>query len=168
VPEAEGGIPRVTDWNRATGMLRPVDQIAMLARRYMYEFGSTRDHLANVALAVRAHANRNPDAVMYERPLTRDEYMDSRWISEPLCIFDNCLESDGALAVVVTPRSGKDGPHPPAYIHAFGQGSRRGRGDDQLPLRDPPCPSWSCANVLWRIRVGPADVDVAPTACSRR
>ena len=46
VPEAPGGIPRVTDWYRAAGMLRPVDQIAMLARRYMHEFGATRDHLA--------------------------------------------------------------------------------------------------------------------------
>ena len=61
VPEAPGGIPRVTDWYRAAGMLRPVDQIAMLARRYMHEFGATRDHLANIALAARAHANRNPN-----------------------------------------------------------------------------------------------------------
>ena len=164
-PEAEGGIPRVTDWNRAAGMLRPVDQIAMLARRYMHEFGATRDHLANVALAVRAHANRNPDAVMYNRPLTRDEYMDSRWISEPLCIFDNCLESDGALAVVVTSaEQAKDGPHPPAYIHAFGQGFA---GEQEVMANyhsaDPMHgPSWSCADVLWRqAEVGPADVDVA-------
>ena len=49
-----------TQWTRPFGLLRPVDEIAMLARRYMHEFGATRDHLANVALAFRKHANRNP------------------------------------------------------------------------------------------------------------
>ena len=39
----------------------PVDEIAMLTRRYMHEYGGTRDHLANVAIAFRKHANRNPD-----------------------------------------------------------------------------------------------------------
>ena len=74
----------------------------MLTRRYMHEYGATRDHLANVALAVRKHANRNPAAMMHDKPLTRDDYMAARWISEPLCLFDNCLESDGACAVVIT------------------------------------------------------------------
>src|SRR5882724_892557 len=45
-------------WSRPFGMLRPVDEIAMLTRRHMHEFGTTRDHLANVALAARKHASR--------------------------------------------------------------------------------------------------------------
>ena len=45
----------------------------MLTRRYMHEFGATRDHLANVALATRKHANRNPGAMMHDKPLTRDD-----------------------------------------------------------------------------------------------
>ena len=48
-------------WTRPFGMLRPVDEIAMLTRRYMHEYGGTRDHLANVALAFRKHAARNPN-----------------------------------------------------------------------------------------------------------
>ena len=84
-----------------TGLLRPVDEIAMLTRRYMHEVGATRDHLANVALAVRRAANRNPRAIMHGKTLSREQYMAARWISEPLCLFDNCLESDGALACVV-------------------------------------------------------------------
>src|SRR5690242_21018414 len=88
--------PRISDawmWSRPFGLLRPVDEVAMLARRYMHEYGGSREHLANVAIAFRKHANRNPDATMYERPLTRDDYMTARWISEPLCLFDNCLET---------------------------------------------------------------------------
>ena len=87
----------------------------MLTRRYMHEYGGTRDHLANVALAFRKHAARNPLSTMGHKPMTRDDYMNARWISEPLCLFDNCLETDGALAVVVTSAErARDLPHPPA------------------------------------------------------
>ena len=40
--------------------------------------------------------------MMHDKPLTVEQYLDARWISEPLCLFDNCLESDGAGAVVIT------------------------------------------------------------------
>ena len=92
----------IGQWTRPFGILRPVDEIAMLTRRYMHEYGGTRDHLANVAIAFRKHAARNPNSTMGHKPLTRDDYMNARWISEPLCLFDNCLETDGALAVVLT------------------------------------------------------------------
>ena len=107
-------LPTPAQWTRPWGLLRPADEIGMLTRRYMHEYGATRDHLANVALACRRHANNNPAAVMYERPLTRDEYMASRWIAEPLCLFDNCLETDGALAaVLVSAERAKDLPQKP-------------------------------------------------------
>src|SRR5438552_974904 len=86
-----------SQWTRPFGILRPVDEIAMLTRRYMHEYGATRDHLANIAIAFRKHANNNPDATMYGKELTRDDYMNARWISEPLCLYDNCLQTDGAL-----------------------------------------------------------------------
>jgi acetyl-CoA acetyltransferase len=152
-------------WTRPWGLLRPVDEIAMLTRRYMHEYGATRDHLANVALAFRKHANRNPHATMHDRPLTREQYMASRWISEPLCLFDNCLETDGALAVVVTSAErARDLPHPPVYVHAYAQGLPVQHQtmtnffcDD--PLRGP---SYTCAKRLWaNADVGPNDVDVA-------
>ncbi|MFD7457443.1 MULTISPECIES: hypothetical protein [unclassified Streptomyces] len=90
----------------------------MLARRYMHEYGATRDHLYNVALACRNRANQNPAAVMYDRPLTREMYMSARWVSEPLCLFDNCLETDGALAcVVVGAERARDCRQRPVYVH---------------------------------------------------
>jgi acetyl-CoA acetyltransferase len=154
-----------TDWYRPWGLLRPVDQIAMLARRYMHDFGATRDHFANVALAARAHANRNPSALMYDRPLTREAYFEGRWISEPLCLFDNCLETDGALAVVVTSAErARDCKHPPAYIHSFGQGfNPQHQVMTNYHAVDPLTgPAWTCAKVLWRnADLKPADVAVA-------
>ena len=124
-PWASGPLfmPGAMGFTRPFGLLRPADEIAMLMRRYMHESGATRDHLANVALAVRGMANRNPRAVMYERTLTRDDYMAARWISEPLCLYDNCLESDGALAcVVVSAERARSCAKPPVFIHAFAQG----------------------------------------------
>lgn len=152
-------------WTRPWGLLRPVDEIAMLMRRYMHETGATRDHLANVAIAVRRMANNNPRAAMFERPLTREQYTAGRFISEPLCLFDNCLESDGALAcVLVSAERARDARHPPVYVHAFAQGLPRQSQtmvnywcDD--PLRGP---AWTCAERLYEgSDVGPKDVDVA-------
>jgi acetyl-CoA acetyltransferase len=152
-------------WSRPWGLLRPVDEISVLMRRYMHEYGATRDHLANVALAFRKHANRNPNATMYERTLTREEYMDARWISEPLCLFDNCLETDGALAaVVVSAERARDLPHPPAYIHAGAQGLPPQHNVMTNYFNDDPLtgPSWTAAKQLWRYSdFKPSDVKVA-------
>lgn len=154
-----------TQWSRPFGLLRPVDEIAMLARRYMHEFGATRDHLANVALAFRKHANRNPNAMMYDRPLTREQYMAARWISEPLCLFDNCLETDGALAVVVvSAERARDLRQPPVYIHAFAQSiPRQHHVMTNYFTADPLLgPSYACARLLWRQSdFTPQDVPVA-------
>jgi acetyl-CoA acetyltransferase len=159
---------RVSDayqWSRPFGVIRPVDEIALLTRRYMHETGATRDHLANVALAFRKHANRNPHAQMYEKELTREAYMGARWISEPLCLFDNCLETDGALAVVLTSAErARDLPQRPVLVHAYAQGLPREHQtminyfcDD--PLRGP---AWACAQRLWsQSDLAPSDVDCA-------
>jgi acetyl-CoA acetyltransferase len=152
-------------WSRPFGLLRPVDEIAMLARRYFPEFGGTREQLAAVAVSVRRHANRNPVAMMYEKPLTVEQYLEGRWISEPLCLYDNCLESDGAAAVVVvSAERAKDLDVTPAFIHSFAQSIPQQHqvmtnyfGED--PLKGP---AWACADLLWRnAELTPADVDVA-------
>lgn len=152
-------------FSRPFGLLRPVDEIAMLARRYQHEYGLSRDHLANVALAFRQHANNNPAATMHHKPMTRDDYFAARMISEPLCLFDNCLETDGALAVVITSAErAASTRQPPALIHAFAQGINEQHqtmtnfhGPD--PLRGP---AWTTSSKLWaQADVRPDDVDVA-------
>ncbi len=152
-------------WTRPFGLLRPVDEIALLARRYMHEYGATRDHLANVALAFRKHANRNPNAIMRDRKLSREEYMAARWISEPLCLFDNCLETDGALAcVIVGAERARDLRQDPVFIHAFAQGLHRQHETMTNYFCDDPLrgPSWSAARRLWaNSDLEPGDVDVA-------
>jgi len=163
VPSRVGGDQQ--RWTRPYGVLRPVDEIALLTRRYLHEYGATRDHLANVALAARRHANLNPAAMMFERKLTRDDYLSARWISEPLCLFDNCLESDGAAAVVITTtEQARDLRRPPALVHAWAQSLPRQHQTMTNFFCDDPMrgPAWACAAKLWALSdAGPADVDVA-------
>jgi acetyl-CoA acetyltransferase len=146
------------------GLIRPADQVAMTARRYMHETGATRDHLANVALACRRHAQANPDAQM-RKPMSRGDYHAARMISDPLGLFDCCLETDGAAAVVlVSAERARDCRTMPVYIHAAAQGLSDGCtsmtnyfGPD--PLRGP---GKVCGDALWaRSDIGPADIDTA-------
>src|SRR5439155_343506 len=81
---------------------RPVDVIGMWAHRHMHEYGTRREHFGNVAIAARRHAQRNPHALMCDRPLDMPTYLAARPIGYPLHLYDCCLESDGALACVVT------------------------------------------------------------------
>lgn len=152
-------------WSRPWGILRPVDEVAMLTRRHMHEYGTTRDHLANIALAFRKHANNNPLATMGHKTMTRDDYMNARWISEPLCLFDNCLETDGALAVVITSAErARDCKNPPAYIHSYAQGLPQQHQTMTNYFTDDPLrgPAWTAARRLWaNADVGPQDVKVA-------
>ncbi|HYL52906.1 MAG TPA: lipid-transfer protein [Acidimicrobiia bacterium] len=166
-PWAQAGA-RIADswqWTRPFGIIRPVDEIAMLTRRYMHEYGGTRDHLANIALAFRKHAARNPASTMGHKPLTREDYMNARWISEPLCLYDNCLETDGALAVVITSADrARDLKQPPAYIHSFAQGLPPQHQTMTNYFTDDPLrgPAWTAAKRMWEMAdVTPADVKVA-------
>jgi len=158
-------LPTPAQWTRPFGLLRPADEIAMLARRYMHEYGATRDHLFNVALACRNRANQNPAAVMYERPLTREMYMDARWISEPLCLYDNCLETDGALAcVVVGAERARDCRQRAVYVHSVAQGLPAQHHGMVNYWNDDPLtgPAWTAARQLWKTAdLGPQDVDTA-------
>ena len=162
---APSRLPIQAQWTRPFGLLRPVDEVAMLARRYGYEYGARREHLAEIAMAVRAHANRNRAALMYEKTMSLDDYMSARFISEPLCLFDNCLETDGALAaVLVSAERARDCPHPPAVVHAFGQGLHRQHESMVNYYCDDPLtgPAWVAAEKLWaQSELGPDDIHVA-------
>ena len=152
-------------WTTPYGLHRPSDEVGMVMRRQMHEYGATRDHLANIALAFRAHANRNPVAVLGDKTLTREQYMAARWISEPLCLFDCCIETDGALAVVmVSAERARDLAQPPAYVHAFAQGlTRDSNMMSNFFCEDPLLTQGeACASALWAASDFKAkDVDVA-------
>ena len=146
------------------GLVRPVDQIAMLARRHMHEFGTTSEQLGAVAVAARKHAVRNPNALMRD-PMTVADHQASRMISEPLHKFDCCLETDGALAVVVTSAErARDLRQPPAVVLAAAQGT----GPEHTVMTDYHGPYFLQTPSTWAARalfassgIGPGDVDCA-------
>jgi acetyl-CoA acetyltransferase len=106
------------------GLIRPVDVIGMWAHRHMHEFGTTAEQLGNVAIAARKHANRNPYAMMRDRPLDMETYLSGRMIGYPLRLYDCCLETDGALACIVTSvERARDLVHAPVYVHSVAQAS---------------------------------------------
>ena len=148
------------------GLVSPGAIIAMSARRHMHEYGTTREHWAAVSLAFRRHANRNPNAIFYSRPLTLDDYMNARMICEPICLFDCCLQNDGAVAWVLTSAErAKDLPQSPAYI----LGGAQGYGFPQSPRmanydRDTLTTGYesvNCGKTLYEVAgVGPNDIGV--------
>lgn len=79
----------------------PATSYALAASRHMHEFGTTREHLAAVAVSARAWANLNPQAFM-RGPLTVADVLASRMVSSPLTVRDCCLVTDGGAAIVMT------------------------------------------------------------------
>jgi acetyl-CoA C-acetyltransferase len=75
---------------------------AMIARRHMHQFGTTRDHLAAVAVKNHANGAKNPLAHM-RKVITMEQALNGKPISEPLTVFDCSLISDGAAAVLIVP-----------------------------------------------------------------
>ncbi len=93
---------------------------SVMAMRHMYEFGTTPEQLAAVAVACRKHAALNPEAIM-RNPITIDDVINSRWISTPFHLLDCCLNSDGAAAFVVTSaENARNCPKPPVWVLGLG------------------------------------------------
>lgn len=118
----------------------------LMMQRYMHEAGATREQLAQIALTARAHAALNPAAI-YRAPLTLDDYMSARMISDPLCLFDCDVPMDGSIAFIVSRAdSAAIDRNRAVRVEAVGSAS----GFD------------AAADMMWsRTDLKPADVDTA-------
>jgi acetyl-CoA acetyltransferase len=154
-PMAEGPLA----WLLPIGALSPVVQVAPYATRYLHDFGVTREQLGWIPVIQRAHAARNPDAV-YRDPLTIEDYLASRMISTPICLYDCDVPADGSTAVVVSAVETAPDLRAPVAIEAMA-GVTDGRPSwDQW--EDMSRVGYATAAAMWaRTDLRPADVDVA-------
>jgi acetyl-CoA acetyltransferase len=113
------------------GIATPAATVAMLARRYMHEYGATSEDFGRIAVLDRKHAATNPKAWFHGKPITLAQHQSSRWVAEPLHLLDCCQESDGGVALVITSAErARDLAQRPAFIAAAAQGS----GPDQYVM----------------------------------
>jgi acetyl-CoA acetyltransferase len=112
----------------ASGLVGPGHMFALLARRHMHLYGTTREDFAEVAMAIRANAVTNPNATL-RKPMTREDYFNAPMLADPHCLFDFCLENDGAVAVIVTSlERARDLRHTPVRVLAGNHGGHRDWG----------------------------------------
>lgn len=145
------------------GFSTPAQWYSLFCRRHMIEFGTTREQLGHVALTMRAHAQLNPAAMMYGKPLTMAEYLASRPIADPYLLYDCCLETDGASVVIVsTAERAKDGRRRPVLIQAVAEG-HADSADDIVNRRDFFTTGLTKAapRAFRHAGIGPGDVDFA-------
>jgi acetyl-CoA acetyltransferase len=132
---------------------------ALVAQRYMHEYGVTAEHLAAIAVTQRAHAARHPHAHMRD-PITVEDVMKSRMIATPLKLLDCCLVSDGAAAVVISAaHEFRDGRARIAILGS-GQGHTHEHVSAAPSLTHFGCEA-SARQAFARAGVTPVDIDVA-------
>jgi acetyl-CoA acetyltransferase len=156
-------------FNAPFGVFAPATSMALVAQRHMHLHGTTTDHLAEVAMACRSHAHDNPNAVMRGRPMDSATYHASRPIADPLKLFDCCLESDGACALIITTLArARDLRQAPVPILAARTGSQPSMGHGAFGGHNMPDGDFATGNATMladelfaAAGVRPADIDVA-------
>ena len=147
-------------WTLPFGAPSAANWIGMMAQRHFHEFGTTREQLAQIALNARKNAALNPKAI-YRDPMTMDDYLNVRMVSEPLCLYDCDVPADGSTAVIVSAaETAGDLRRPPVRIEAVGSALRGRNSWDQfddlttMAARD-------AGKMMWeRSDLTPADVDL--------
>jgi acetyl-CoA acetyltransferase len=92
----------VVDFYLPYGACSAAQFYAWTAMRHKLLYGTLDTDTGEIAVTFRAHAQHNPKALMRGTPLTMDEYLTARWVTEPFRLYDCCVETDCAAAVVVT------------------------------------------------------------------
>jgi len=152
--------PWDVQYKTSTGYVVPAQEMGMAARAHMERFGTTNEDFGRLAIMCRTHASDNERAMM-RTPITMDDYLASPWISEPFRRLDCCLETDGAVAlVIVNADRARDLPHRSVLLQGAAWGGGVSLYTSATDLSD--SPAFPIADRLFRAAgLGPADLDFA-------
>ena len=115
-----GGAAGKAQWERTYGLGTANQRQALHYLRYLEKYGARREEMATFVLNEHRNAQLNEYAVWNGRPITFEDYMNSRMIAWPMCIFDNDMPVDEAGALIMTTEDrAKDTPHPGGYIAGY-------------------------------------------------
>lgn len=142
----------------------PAQHMSVAYTRYLELNNQRREKMATLAVTQRKYANKNPDAYFYKTPLTIEDYLNSRMIAYPFCLYDCDIPIQGACAIVLTTAErARDLKPRPAYLAGYAQRTAievAGRVSNSLD--DYMESGRSSAHLTWeRSGLTPQDVDVA-------
>jgi acetyl-CoA acetyltransferase len=144
-----------------SGYVIPSMWIAMFAQRHKHVYGTTDEAFGHIAINSRKHAIANPHAMQRE-PLDMDTYLASRWINEPFRLYDCCLETDGAVALVVTTQERAGHLRQvPIRVAGFGEAHTNGGSWTGFPDLSQMYSSYAARRLWGRTDLRPADMDIA-------
>lgn len=161
-----GGMHPADNMDSFSGMTL-IANYAMVAQRHMFEFGTTSEQLAEISVATRFHAMRNPEAVkamtdldfINIRETTIDDVVGSRMIADPLHLLECCMISDGGGAVVIaSPEVARDCQKPPVWILGSGEATKYPENGGDI------CSSaaiQSAPNAFGQAGISPSEIDIA-------
>ena len=176
---AHSNVRRIGVGGRGFGAGHPADNMdpfagttlvahyAMVANRHMHDYGTTSEQLAEIGVATRFHAMRNPEAVkamddlefLDIRETTVDDVVNSRMIADPLHLLDCCMISDGGGAVVIAaPEVARDCRKPPVWLLGAGEATRFPENGGDITTT---AAAQSGPDAFGEAGVAPGEIDVA-------
>lgn len=151
----------IMEWTLPFGAASAACWVAMMAQRHFFEYGTTREQLAQIALTARRNAADNPRAI-YREPMSLEDYFAARMISTPFCLFDCDVPVDGATAFIVSSLDAAgDMRRPPLRIEAVGSALHGRPSWDQFDDLTTMAARDAAKMLFSRTDLRPADIDVA-------
>lgn len=142
------------------GMPSAAGWVAMYMRRYMYEFGATKEQFGGLVTTLRRHAANNPRA-LYREPMSLDDYLGARPICDPIGLYDCDAAMDGSTVLLLSRRDAAPDPGRAVGIAAMGAGMKVSAYWDQSPDMIEMAGAGAAKQLWSRTDLTPADVDVA-------
>jgi acetyl-CoA acetyltransferase len=153
------GLP-AAEFERPYGPMGANSGYALIAQRHMYEFGTTSEQLAKVAVDQRTNACANPMAIFYGQPITIDDVLNSPLVVDPLHLLEIVMPCTGGAAfIVTTPERARESGHPVVALLGAGEACTHASITYRTPMTTSPIVE-SAGRAFEMAGVVPANIDL--------